>query len=149
VTTESGSGRNQAQSWNDQVITELRAGADPVAGRFPRSALLLLGTIGARSGQPRLSPVVHFPDGERLLVVASAAGRDVHPSWYFNLLANPSVTVELWEGEQLVRFPAVATPIEGEERDRLFAEVVAKAPGLGEYQTMTDRVIPVVALDRG
>jgi deazaflavin-dependent oxidoreductase (nitroreductase family) len=135
-------------SWNDTVITQLRAGEQRIADRFDRSALLLLGTTGARTGQPRISPLAFFPDGSRLLVVASAAGRPEHPAWYFNILANPEVTVERWSGDKLLTFDAVATVTEGAERDKLFDQIVAKAPGFGDYQAGVSRVIPVIALQR-
>jgi deazaflavin-dependent oxidoreductase (nitroreductase family) len=82
--------------------------------------------------------------GDRVLIVASAAGAPAHPDWYHNLLANPEVTVEL--GTET--FAASAVPLDGEERDRLFAHITSLAPGFADYQTKTSRVIPVVALYR-
>jgi deazaflavin-dependent oxidoreductase (nitroreductase family) len=83
-----------------------------------------------------------------LLVVASAAGRPQHPAWYHNLVAHPTVGVERWSDGVLESFEAVATPAEGAERDTLWAEVTARAPGFADYQSKTDRVIPVVVLHR-
>jgi len=137
-----------AGSWNEQVIDEFRAGKERIANMFDRSALLLLHTVGARSGEPRTSPVAYFRDGERYLVVASAAGRDQHPAWYFNLLAHPEVTAEVWADDAIDAFPATAAPLEGEERDALWAQITAQAPGFADYQTKTTRVIPVVELRR-
>ena len=135
-------------SWNDTVIEQFLAGKDRIADTFDRSSLLLLGTTGARSGQPRTSPLAYFTDGDRLVIVASAAGRDTHPSWYFNILARPQVTIRRWDGDRLESFAALATPAEGAERDRLFAEVARVAPGFAEYQANTTRVLPVVILHR-
>ena len=80
--------------------------------------------------------------------MASKAGAHTHPSWYHNLLDNPQVSVQRWSGDTLESFEATATPAEGEERDRLFAQIVARPPGFGDYQTKTSRVIPVVRLSR-
>jgi deazaflavin-dependent oxidoreductase (nitroreductase family) len=136
------------RSWNDQVIEQFRAGKERIADMFDRSALLLLHTTGARTGQPRTSPVAYFRDGDRYLVVASAAGRDQHPSWYLNLVANPQVTAEVWADDAIDEFEATAVPVEGAERDALWADLTAKAPGFAEYQRKTSRIIPVVALQR-
>jgi deazaflavin-dependent oxidoreductase (nitroreductase family) len=127
------------------LITEFRAnGGHVTSGPFAGRPVLLLSTTGAKSGQPRLAPVVHSRDGEHYVIVASKAGSPTHPGWYHNLLANPVVTVEVG-GET---FEARARVTEGAERDRLFAERVAASPNFAEYQRRTTRVIPVVVLDR-
>jgi deazaflavin-dependent oxidoreductase (nitroreductase family) len=81
---------------------------------------------------------------DHLYVFASKAGADTHPDWYRNLVANPEVRVEL--GTET--FEAVASPLEGSERDRIYALQVERIPGFGEYQEKTTRVIPVVELIR-
>ena len=136
------------RSWNDQVIEEFHAGKERIAGQFDRSALLLLGTTGARAGEPRTSPVAYFRDADRYLVVASAAGRDHHPDWYHNLVAHPQVTAEVWTDDGIDRFDATATVAQGAERERLWTDVTTRAPGFAEYQLRTSRVIPVVVLER-
>lgn len=89
--------------------------------------------------------MVYTRDGERLLVYASKAGSPTHPDWYLNLVAQPQVVVEV--GAE--RYDAIATPLDGEERDREFAAQAARVPIFGEYQERTGgRVIPVVALTR-
>ena len=88
--------------------------------------------------------MVFTRDGDRLLVYASKAGAPEHPDWYLNLVAEPRVTVEVG-GE---RYEATAVPLEGEERDRRFAEQAERNPVFAEYAAKTDRVIPVVALER-
>jgi deazaflavin-dependent oxidoreductase (nitroreductase family) len=135
-------------SWNDMVIEQFRAGHDRIVDTFDRDALLLLHTTGAKSGEPRVSPVAFLDRGDRLLIVASAAGRPNHPAWFHNLVAHPRVSVERWADGSLESFEVVAEPTEGTERDRLWAEVTAAAPGFAEYQKQTDRVIPVVVLRR-
>jgi deazaflavin-dependent oxidoreductase (nitroreductase family) len=136
-------------SWNDMVIAGFRAGDATIAGRFDRGRLLLLHTTGARTGEPRTAPLAYFPlDDGRLVIVGSAAGADQHPAWYFNVLADPHVTVERWEGDEQVSFPAVATVTEGAERDELWARTIGAAPGFADYQRKTDRVLPVITLQR-
>ena len=88
--------------------------------------------------------MVYTRDGDRLLVYASKAGAPTHPDWYLNLVADPNVVVEVGDD----RYDAVAAPLEGDERDRAFAEQAARNPAFAEYQEKTDRVIPVVALTR-
>ncbi|MGW3216414.1 nitroreductase/quinone reductase family protein [Streptomyces parvus] len=131
------------QTFQQSVITEFRANAGKVGGPFEGTDLLLLTTTGARSGKPHTTPLGHVRDGRRLLVVASNLGAPVHPDWYRNLLAHPTVRVELGDKE----FESLAVPAEGARRDELFARVVAEAPGYAEYQDATDRVLPVVVLE--
>ncbi|MEV0680074.1 nitroreductase family deazaflavin-dependent oxidoreductase [Actinosynnema sp. NPDC050436] len=130
---------------NEQIAAEFRANKGVVGGPFEGRNLLLLTTVGARSGEARLTPLVYTRDGDRLVVAASAAGAPKHPAWYHNLLADPKVTVEV--GEE--RFEATATVIaDRAERDRLYAGLVAHAPGFADYELKTDRLIPIVVLDR-
>ncbi|MFC5831966.1 nitroreductase/quinone reductase family protein [Nonomuraea insulae] len=128
--------------FNQQVIEEFRANAGKVGGMFAGASLVLLTTVGARTGQRRTNPAVYLRDGERILVFASNAGGDAHPAWYHNVLAGPRITVEL--GEET--FAARAVPLEGEERDRMYARQAAIDPAFAAYQKQTDRVIPVIAL---
>jgi deazaflavin-dependent oxidoreductase (nitroreductase family) len=132
-------------SFNDGIIAEFRANEGRVGGYFEGATLLLLTTTGARSGQPRTSPLVYRADERgRLLVFGTKAGADDDPQWYRNLLAQPRVTVEV--GTET--FPATATPLTGEERAREWKAQVAAAPSFGRYETMTTREFPVVALER-
>jgi F420H(2)-dependent quinone reductase len=104
--------------------------------------VLLLTTTGRKSGQARTWPVAHFRDGDRLLVVASAGGGPKHPAWYLNLHANPKVTVQVG-AETRQMLAATAT---GEERARLWAQIIAAAPNFADYEKKTTREIPVVIL---
>ena len=81
--------------WNQAIIKEFRANGGKVGGRFAGTPVLLLHTTGARSGQPRVNPVVYTTDGGRLVIVASKGGAPTNPDWYYNLVANPVVTVEV------------------------------------------------------
>ena len=125
---------------NRKVIEDFRAHGGAPDGR----PLLLLTTIGARSGIMRTTPMMFIPEADRLLVVASNAGAPRHPDWYHNLVAHADVSVEV-TGES---FPATAVVLDGEERDRVFAEIVAKYPFFADHQAKVRRTIPVVALTR-
>jgi deazaflavin-dependent oxidoreductase (nitroreductase family) len=132
--------------WNDAVIEQFLQGKQRIADTFDRDFLILLDTTGAKTGLRRTSPVGCFADGDRLLIVASKAGADTNPDWFYNLVANPTVGVRRWENDELTEYQAIATVLSGAERDRVFDGIVQRAAGFGEYQTKTDRVIPVVAL---
>jgi deazaflavin-dependent oxidoreductase (nitroreductase family) len=131
-------------SWNQGVIEEFRANGGKVGGNFAGMPIVLLTTTGSKTGNARTSPLVYLPDGDRVVVFASNAGRDTHPLWYRNILADPTVTVEV-DGE---KYQATAVEIEGAERIALFARQVAINPGFGDYERGTSRVIPVIALER-
>jgi deazaflavin-dependent oxidoreductase (nitroreductase family) len=128
--------------YNDRIIGEFRANAGAVGGRWEGRDLLLLTTTGRKSGRPHTTPMVFTRDGDRLLVYASKGGAPSHPDWYLNLVAAPQVVVEV--GPE--RYEAVATPLEGEERDRAFAAQAERNEAFADYQEKTTRVIPVVAL---
>lgn len=130
--------------FNQQIIEEFRAHDGVVGGPFEGSSLLLLTTTGAKTGRSHTTPVVCSTDGDRVFVIASKAGADTHPAWFHNLVANPTVTVELGTEQ----FDATAVVAEEADRARLYAEVVKVMPGFGEYQEKTSRTIPVVFLDR-
>jgi deazaflavin-dependent oxidoreductase (nitroreductase family) len=131
---------DDVKAYNRQLIDEFRA-AGRVLGERP---LLLMTTTGARSGKPHTTPLMYVPDGDRLLVIASNVGATAHPDWYRNLLTNPRVTVEV-SGET---FEATASPVDGEEHDRLFAQIAAQYPFFNDHQAKASRKIPVVALER-
>jgi deazaflavin-dependent oxidoreductase (nitroreductase family) len=130
--------------FNAGITAEFRANAGRVGGMFDGATLLLLTTTGARTGAERLNPLVYFGEGDRYMVFASAGGAPRHPDWYFNLIANPEVTVEV--GTETFR--AHASQIAGQERDRIYAAQAARSPQFAEYQNNTTRRIPVIALER-
>jgi deazaflavin-dependent oxidoreductase (nitroreductase family) len=126
---------------NRMMIERYRAtGGSPPEGQ-PGSAerMLLLTTIGARSGQPHTAPMMYLRDGDRLVVYASNAGAPKAPAWYHNLVAHHDVTVEVGRD----RFEATATVTEGDERERLW-----KLFPFPEHEQQAGRPIPVVALTR-
>ena len=129
---------------NKRIIEEFRANDGKVGGFFANNTLLLLHTIGAKSGQERVNPLVTFEDGDRLLVVASKGGAPSHPDWYYNVLANPLVTVEY--GTE--KFQAQATVTSEPERTELYEKMESKLASFSEYKEKAGRVIPVVTLTR-
>ncbi len=130
--------------WNKKVIEEFRANDGVVGGMFAGMDLLLLHTIGAKSGQPRLNPMAYTKDGDRYIVIASKGGAPSNPAWYYNLVANPDVTVEV--GSET--FAARATPADEPERTELYDKMASKYAAFAEYRDKTERTIPVVILTR-
>lgn len=129
--------------FNKQVIDEFRANNGEVGGPFEGARLLLLTTTGARSGQPRTTPLAYLPDGgDRMLVIASAGGAPSNPAWFHNLRANPRAIIETG----VFTFDVQARVLEGAERDAAFARAVEGDPGWADYQAKTARTIPVLAL---
>jgi len=135
---------NNYNNWNQANIEEFRANSGKVGGPFAGKTLLLLHTVGAKSGQERINPVACVVDGDRLVIIASKAGAPTHPDWYYNILAHPLVTVEF--GTQ--QFQAQAAIASEPERTRLYNQMVEMMPGFAEYQRKTTRVIPVITLTR-
>lgn len=130
--------------WNKKVIEEFRANKGKVGGYFENMTLLLLHTRGAKSGLPRLSPTAYTKDGDRLVIIASKGGADTHPDWYYNVVANPNVTIEV--GTET--YDAVATVEQEPERTRLYDQMAAQYPGFEAYRQKTSRNIPVITLKR-
>ena len=128
------------RAFNQTLIAEFRASGGKLSGRLANSSLLLLTTSGARTGQSRVTPMGYVRDGERYVVIATNAGAHKHPDWYHNLLAQPRVVVEV--GAE--RFTATARVAEPDERERLIAMI----PYFAAQQEKTQRVIPIVVLER-
>jgi deazaflavin-dependent oxidoreductase (nitroreductase family) len=105
---------------------------------------LILTTKGRHSGAERSKALIFGQDGDRYLVVASKGGAPHHPAWYLNLTADPEVEVQVKDD----RFRARARTAEGAERERLWKLMAEIWPAYDQYQTKTDRVIPVVVLER-
>ena len=127
---------------NIRIVDEFRSNEGRVGGYFAGKTLLLLHTKGAKSQQERINPVAYIKDGSRFVVIASKGGAPTHPDWYYNILANPLVTVEVGREE----FQARATVSEEPERTRLYNQMVAIMPGFDDYRRKTARVIPVIVL---
>ena len=137
------SGFEDPKAFNRDLIAEYRASAGKVTGIFAGVPMLLLTTVGARSGTPHTTPLGYTMDQGGFVVVASMGGGPRNPAWYYNLRAEPAATVELRDEV----FEVVARETAGEERRRLYAQQAAAMPVFNEYERMTDRAIPVVVLE--
>ena len=115
-----------------------------VGGHFANNTLLLLHTTGAKSGQERVNPLVTFEDGERLVVIASKGGASSHPDWYYNIVANPGVSVEYGTDKFQARAAVSSEP----ERTELYEKMESIFAAFSEYKEKAARVIPVVTLSR-
>lgn len=132
------------QDFNTKVIEEFRANNGVVGGSFADMPLLLLGTTGAKSGIARTNPLAYLEDGKRLVVIASYAGAASSPPWFYNLVANPEVTVEVGSDKCQARATVVGEP----QRSDLYGKMAAVMPIFSEYAAKTTRVIPVITLTR-
>jgi len=132
----------EVQDRNKKIIDEFRANEGRVGGHFAGKTLLLVHTKGAKSGQERINPVAYVRDGDRYVIIASKGGAPTNPSWYYNIVANPLVTVEA--GQE--KFQARATIAEEPERTRLYNKMVEMMPAFDDYRRKTTRQIPVIVL---
>lgn len=135
---------SEFNNWNQAIIDEFRANAGKVGGNFANSTLLILHTVGAKSGKEHVNPAAYIKDGDRLVIIASKAGAPTNPDWYYNIRAHSLVTVEVGTEQ----FQAHAEIVSEPERTRLYNKMVEVSPGFAEYQKKTTRVIPVIALTR-
>ncbi len=133
----------EMDDFNSTIIQEFRDNGGRVGGPFEGAPMLLLTTVGAKTGKARVNPMMYLAEDGRRYVFASKAGAPTNPDWYHNLVAHPDVSIEV--GTDVIE--VVAVPLTGSERDRVYAEQASRYPGFAVYQEKTDRVIPVVALD--
>jgi deazaflavin-dependent oxidoreductase (nitroreductase family) len=131
-------------AFNKTIVDEFRANGGKVTGQFANANLLLLTTTGAKSGQPRVSPLAYFRIDGKLIIIGSFAGAPVNPAWVHNLRANPRAGVEAGADA----FDVTARELPPAEREALFPKVTAVAPGFAKYQAKTSRVIPLFELQR-
>ncbi len=114
-----------------------------LGGMFQKAPVALLTTTGRKTGEPRVSPLLYLREGDRVVLGASHGGREKNPLWYLNLKANPKVSVRIKdEVLQLQAHEATA-----EEREEYWPKLVAMYPAFDDYQSWTDRVIPIVICD--
>lgn len=130
--------------WNQQVIAEFRANGGKVA-QFGDAPLVILHTIGARSGQLREIPLVALDTDDQLFVFASKAGAPTNPDWYYNLRANPEITVEYGSDS----FPALVEELPEDEGQARLRQQAALMPQFGDYvESAKPRVIPAFSITR-
>jgi deazaflavin-dependent oxidoreductase (nitroreductase family) len=137
---------SEEREFNKKNIEEFRSNGGKVGGQFEGFPLLILTSTGAKSGEKRVNLIGYFEIDGKIYVVGSAAGRDNNPAWVHNLRADPSVTVEI--GSEPAK-PSTARELPRDERDSIYKAIVEQAPGFGEYQERTERVIPVFGLAVG
>jgi deazaflavin-dependent oxidoreductase (nitroreductase family) len=132
------------KDWNSDIIREFRANEGIVGGQFEGRALALVHHIGRRSGQERINPLSCLPVGNAFAVFGSAAGRDRHPDWYHNLVALPDATIEFGT----MTIPVRARELTGEERRQVWEKQKQVSPEFCDYEARTNRLIPVMLLER-
>lgn len=133
--------------FNAQVIDDFNATKGKPGGYFKDAPVLLLHSIGARSGQERTLPLMYQQEGEGpWFVFASYGGNDSNPDWFHNLKANPDAAISIGDGTEISRIPVKARIVEGEERDRIYARQASLFPQFADYEKKTTRTIPVVEL---
>src|SRR5438445_9351881 len=127
--------------FNAKIIDEFHANGGRVGGMFEGTTLLLLHHVGAKSGKPRINPLVYERDGDRYVIFASKAGAPTNPDWYHNLKAHPEVKIEVGTETIEVR----AEEVTGAERDKIYKRQSSLYPQFAQYQQKTKRTIPVIA----
>lgn len=130
--------------FNKAIVEEFRNNDGVVGGPFEGATLLLLHTVGAKTGQPRLSPLAYLTVDGKMLIVGSYAGAPKDPAWVHNLRALPKAHIEV--GTEAYDVDVRELP--REERDALYPKIVEIAPTFGQYQANTDRIIPLFELTR-
>jgi deazaflavin-dependent oxidoreductase (nitroreductase family) len=134
-----------ASDYNARIIEEFRATGGHPGGEWAGTPVILIRHIGAKSGIERVTPLGCSSQGDgRFVIVASSGGSPIHPDWYYNLKANPRITVEV--GAQT--FTVLADELAGATRAELWPKLVAEYPTLGEHQARTTRQFPVFMLTR-
>jgi deazaflavin-dependent oxidoreductase (nitroreductase family) len=136
--------KDDFKGFNDALIEEFRTNGGQVTGMFGGAPLVLITTIGAKSGKQRTTPIVYTTDGDNVVIIASKGGAPTSPDWFHNLVANPDVTVELANET----FEGRARVAEEPERERLYRAQASLMPNFAEYEKATTRKIPVVVLER-
>jgi deazaflavin-dependent oxidoreductase (nitroreductase family) len=125
------------------ILMYRRGGGGGLGGTFGKAPVALLTTTGRKTGQPRVSPLLFLRDGDRVILVASKGGSEKNPMWYLNLRANPEVQVQI-KKELLDLTARDATD---EERARYWPQLVKMYPSFDDYQSWTDRKIPIVVCE--
>jgi deazaflavin-dependent oxidoreductase (nitroreductase family) len=138
----------KATPFNEKTIAEFHAQQGRGVGMWGDHVLLMTAK-GAKSGDAITTPLVYGRDGDHYVIVASKGGAPKHPTWFGNLKANPEVEVEVANADGTENFKARARVVESRaEHDRLYHEMTRIWPAFADYQTRTDRLIPVVILER-
>jgi len=149
IQTVCGSRREEAgvsesvSPWNRSIVDEFRANEGRVGGNFQGATLLLLHTVGVRTGVEHVNPLMYQDLGNAVAVFATSGGAPNNPDWYHNLVANPEVTAEIGTETRRVR----ARTATGSERERIWTKQKSDYRGFAAYEAGTDREIPVIVLE--
>jgi deazaflavin-dependent oxidoreductase (nitroreductase family) len=114
-----------------------------IGGKMAGMDVLILDTVGRKSGKNRLAPLGYLTENGDYIITASNAGGPKNPGWYYNLKNNPDARIELKGGETM---SVHAEEADSKKRDELWKQVVAKSPGYGKYESKTERTIPIMIL---
>jgi deazaflavin-dependent oxidoreductase (nitroreductase family) len=136
--------QKQIERFVTQSHVALYRSSGGLLGGWMLAPVLLLSTTGRQSQQQRTTPLTFFPEGKNFIVIASYGGAIHHPDWWLNLKAQPRAEVEIGPS----RYSVLAREAEGEERERLWRRVTSWMPIYAYYQSRTERLIPVVILER-
>lgn len=128
--------------FNEKVIAEFRANNGVVGGPLEGAPLLLLTHTGSKTGESRTIPLVYLKEGDRYIIFASAGGSDHNPGWYYNLVNQPTVTIEVGDDSIEVE----ATELHPPESTQLYDLQASNRPDFEAYRQATSREIPVIAL---
>ncbi len=138
----------KATAWNQKTIAEFNAKQGRGVGMWGDHVLLMTAK-GAKSGDAITTPLVYGRDGDDYVIVASKGGAPKHPIWFGNIKSDPVVEVEVASPTGIEKFKARARVVDSrEEHDRLYKEMCKIWPAFADYQKRTDRLIPIVILQR-
>ena len=134
--------------FNAQVIADFNATNGKPGGYFKNAPVLLLHSIGAKTGQERTLPLMYLREGDGpWYIFASKGGHPNNPDWYHNLKSNPAAAISIGDGTTISRLNVTARVIDGgDERDAIYARQASLFPQFAEYEKKTERTIPVVEL---
>jgi len=137
-----------AHAFNSNIAEEFRANDGKVGGPFEGANMMLLHTTGAKSGQPRLAPLVYHPVDGKIFIAGSKGGAPTSPDWVHNLRAHPRVPIEIGTSSGIEAYDALARELPEDERAVTYAAIAAAVPAFADYQSKTTRPIPVFELVR-
>ena len=132
---------------NAAIIEEFRANGGLVGGNFEGAPMLLLHHTGAKSGRERVNPMMYQEVDGGIAVFASKAGADTNPDWFHNLVAHPDARIEIRRDGEIRTLDVHARVLDAAEREPIWQTQKERYPGFADYESKTDRVIPVVLLE--
>ncbi|MEM7094567.1 MAG: nitroreductase family deazaflavin-dependent oxidoreductase [Actinomycetota bacterium] len=138
-TAMGGMTKSQLDGFNQSIVDEFRANGGTCGGMFEGNDMILVHNVGAKSGVERISPLTYHPYEGDYVIMASAGGSPTHPAWYYNLVANPDITIEV--GTESMEATAVLAS--DADRPALYESMTTAMPRFADYQAGVDREIPM------